>query len=85
MNSFESVESSLKAHLPEAEYDQVRRILYGKECAEISAPLAEKIAAENDFELKAYSMVSNVEEEQNQNKSRTKAEQNQNKSRTKAE
>ena len=65
MNSFESVESSLKAHLPEAEYDQVRRILYGKDCAEISAPLAEKIAADNDFELKAYSMVSNVGEEQN--------------------
>ena len=32
MNDFESVESSLKNHLPEGEYEQVRRILYGKDC-----------------------------------------------------
>ena len=32
MNDFESVESSLKNNLPEGEYEQVRRILYGKDC-----------------------------------------------------
>lgn len=64
MNDFESVESSLKNHLPEGEYEQVRRILYGKDCKELNLVDAEKIAASNDFELKAVSMVENVSKEQ---------------------
>ena len=39
MNDFESVESSLKNHLPEGEYEQVRRILYGKDCKGIRSQI----------------------------------------------
>ena len=68
MENFESLENSLKAHLPEAEYDQVRRILYGKDCTELSLSEAQKIATENDFELKGFSMVQNVSQEQNRSR-----------------
>ena len=65
MESFESVEKSLKTHLPDDEYNQVRRILYGKDCKELNLVEAEKMAAENNFEFKAYSMVDNTSQEQN--------------------
>ena len=68
MENFESLENSLKAHLPEAEYDQVRRILYGKDCTELSLSEAQNIATENDFELKGFSMVQNVSQEQNRSR-----------------
>merc|ERR1712131_151504 len=55
----------LKTHLPDDEYNQVRRILYGKDCKELNLVEAEKMAAENNFEFKAYSMVDNTNQEQN--------------------
>lgn len=64
MESFESVEKSLKTHLPDDEYQQVRRILYGKDCKELTCVEAEKLAAQHNFEFKAYSMVHNTNEEQ---------------------
>ena len=64
MDSFESVEKSLKTHLPDDEYNQVRRILYGKDCTELNMPGAEKMAAEHNFEFKAYSMAKNTNAEQ---------------------
>ena len=64
MDSFESVEKSLKTHLPDDEYKQVRRILYGKDCNELNMPEAEKMAAEHNFEFKAYSMAKNTNAEQ---------------------
>ena len=72
MESFESVEKSLKTHLPDDEYNQVRRILYGKDCKELNLVEAEKMAAENNFEFKAYSMVDNTNREQSRSRNLVK-------------
>ena len=59
-----SLEESLKTHLPQAEYDEVRRILYGKPSTKLELPDSEKIADAEKFEFKAYSMAQNAATEQ---------------------
>ena len=41
---FVSLEDSLKTHLPQAEYDEIRRILYGKPATKLELPASQKIA-----------------------------------------
>ena len=54
---FHSVESSLKNNLPESDYEEVRRILYGKPCEEIEpSDSAKKLADAGDFDVKIFKM-----------------------------
>jgi beta-ureidopropionase len=56
---FESVEKSLKDHLPEAEYAEVRRILYGNELTKLDFSAdAINAAADKSFELQGYAFPS---------------------------
>ena len=58
-----SVDESLKKHLPEDEYAEVRRILYGKPTTDIPIPEAvAKIANEKDFEVQAFKLSTGVKE-----------------------
>jgi len=58
-----SVDESLKKHLPEDEYAEVRRILYGKPTTDIPIPEeVTKIANEKDFEVQAYKLSTGVKE-----------------------
>lgn len=61
---FDSVEESLKKYLPEEDYNEVRRILYGKPCqnVEIPAPAAE-LATAGNFQIKASKMSPGVDEQ----------------------
>lgn len=61
---FVSLEESLKAHLPQAEYDEIRRILYGKPATKLELPESQKIADAEGFEFQAYSMAQNAASEQ---------------------
>lgn len=61
---FVSLEESLKAHLPQSEYDEIRRILYGKPSTKLELPEAQKLAEAGQFELQAYSMAQNAAGEQ---------------------
>ncbi|KHJ99650.1 hypothetical protein OESDEN_00367 [Oesophagostomum dentatum] len=60
---FESVEASLKKNLSGKEYDEVRRILYGRAYPELEFPDGAKVIAEkNNFELQGY--IISAQEEQ---------------------
>lgn len=61
---FVSLEDSLQAHLPQAEYDEVRRILYGKPSTKLELTEPQKIAESENFEFKAFSMAQNAAAEQ---------------------
>jgi beta-ureidopropionase len=64
MTSFHSVYDVLKTHLPKSEFDNVRRVLYGKEIDEIAVPLDIQSTADNlGIEVKHYSMVKLASEE----------------------
>jgi len=54
---FHGVESSLKKHLPESDFEEVRRILYGKPCEELEvSECAKKLAETGDFDVKIFKM-----------------------------
>lgn len=54
---FHGVESSLKKHLPESDFEEVRRILYGKPCEELEvSECAKKMAENGDFDVKIFKM-----------------------------
>ena len=54
---FHSVESSLKTNLPDSDYNEVRRILYGKPCQEIELSEAtQNLATTGDFDVKIFKM-----------------------------
>ncbi|KAK6736172.1 hypothetical protein RB195_019069 [Necator americanus] len=62
-SEFESVENSLKAHLPGREYDEVRRILYGRAYPELPIPPeAKETAARHNFEIQAYEISAQEEQ-----------------------
>ena len=61
---FCSLEESLKAHLPQQDFDEVRRILYGKPSTKLELPEAQKLAENAKFEFQAYSMAQNAAAEQ---------------------
>lgn len=62
--SIHSVYDVLQTHLPQEEFQQVRRILYGPETDEIAIPAnIQSKADELNFEIKHYSMVKNAKEE----------------------
>ena len=62
--SIHSVYDVLKTHLPQEEFEQVRRILYGKSIEEIKVPSDVQSKADAlNFEIKHYSMVKNSLEE----------------------
>ena len=46
-----SIKNRLKANLPEQDYNEVRRILYGKPCAELDCQEAKKLAEAGNFEF----------------------------------
>ncbi|VDL71962.1 unnamed protein product [Nippostrongylus brasiliensis] len=53
-DEFDSVEEALKG-LPEKDYKEVRRILYGREHPPLAIPeKAAEIAKSNDFEIQGY-------------------------------
>ena len=61
MTSIHSVYDVLKSHLPSDEFEQVRRILYGKNVEHVSIPSHVLEQAEKlNFEIKHYSMVNNT-------------------------
>ncbi|KHJ99648.1 hypothetical protein OESDEN_00365 [Oesophagostomum dentatum] len=60
---FESVEASLKKNLTGKEYDEVRRILYGRAYPELHFPdEAMQIAEKNNFDMQGY--IVSAQEEQ---------------------
>ncbi|KAL3185923.1 hypothetical protein MRX96_028795 [Rhipicephalus microplus] len=60
---FESVEKILTEHLPPEEYQKVRGVLYGKECAALDLDReALALAEEHKFEIKGYKMTAEKEE-----------------------
>lgn len=60
---FESVEKILTEHLPPEDFQKVRGVLYGKECAALDLdPEAIALATEHKFELKGYRMTAEKEE-----------------------
>ena len=62
--SFKSVEESLKNNLPEEDYAEVRRILYGKPTTAIDiSEDAQTHANQNNFEIKACAMATGVKEQ----------------------
>ena len=62
--AFKSLEESLKANLPEEDYNEARRILYGKATNDIPIPeAAQENAASKNFEIKAFSMATGVSEQ----------------------
>lgn len=61
---FCSLEESLKAHLPQQDFDEVRRILYGKPSTKLELAEAQKLAENGKFEFQAYSMAQNAAAEQ---------------------
>ena len=61
---FKSLEESLEKHLPKEDYDEVRRILYGKNVEKLACPEAERLAEAGKFEFKAYSLAHTTAREQ---------------------
>lgn len=61
---FKSLEESLQANLPKEDYDEVRRILYGKPTQQLKCEEAELLAKKGDFEFKSYSLAHNTAAEQ---------------------
>uniref|UniRef100_A0A7I4Y2A9 Beta-ureidopropionase n=1 Tax=Haemonchus contortus TaxID=6289 RepID=A0A7I4Y2A9_HAECO len=60
----DSVETALKDALKGPTYDEVRRILYGREHKELEIPKeAQDIASKNNFDLKAYEVLAKEEEQ----------------------
>ncbi|WKX93867.1 hypothetical protein Q1695_011269 [Nippostrongylus brasiliensis] len=58
-----SVDDALKEALKSPAYDEVRRILYGREHGELEVPKeALDMAKKNDFDLKAYAITAKEEE-----------------------
>ncbi|KAL0489907.1 beta-ureidopropionase [Acrasis kona] len=67
MTSFSSVDDVLAEYLPEKELEQVRRVLYGKSCQDLTKTLPEKELTESEtknYDLKYFSMVDNAIQEQ---------------------
>ncbi|EFC39894.1 predicted protein [Naegleria gruberi] len=65
MTSLSTVYDALKQHLPQETFSQVRRILYGNEWKSLPIPKQVKEQAiEHNFEVRAYSMIDNVQLEQ---------------------
>ncbi|OQR75728.1 hypothetical protein BIW11_08235, partial [Tropilaelaps mercedesae] len=53
----ESLESILRDHLPEDKLHEVERILFGRKAGYLAIPeSAKSLAAQNDFELAAFSI-----------------------------
>jgi len=67
MTSFESVESVLKQYIPKDKLTQVQRVLYGQPSEDLNDKIPKEHLEEGEkhnFEIKYYSMVKNVQEEQ---------------------
>jgi len=61
---FNGVEECLKTHLPEEDFAEVRRILYGKPCADVVVPeAAQKMASDGNFEIMEVKMSTGVTEQ----------------------
>ncbi|KAL4224229.1 Beta-ureidopropionase [Mactra antiquata] len=61
---FESVDKSLKKHLPPSEYAEVRRILYGNEVSKLEfSSEVQSEAEQKDFEVQGYGFSALKEEE----------------------
>jgi hypothetical protein len=61
---FKSLEESLEKNLPKEDYDEVRRILYGKNVEKLECPEAARLAEAGNFEFKAYSLAHTTAKEQ---------------------
>ena len=59
-----SLEESLEKNLPKEDYDEVRRILYGKNVEKLECPEAVGLAEAGNFEFKAYSLAHTTAKEQ---------------------
>ncbi|XP_065760246.1 beta-ureidopropionase isoform X4 [Muntiacus reevesi] len=63
-SGFESLERCLEKHLPLAELQEVKRVLYGKETRKLDLPSAAlEAASRGDFELQGYAFEAAVEQQ----------------------
>ncbi|XP_055260933.1 beta-ureidopropionase [Moschus berezovskii] len=61
---FESLEQCLEKHLPLAELQEVKRVLYGKETRKLDLPgVALEAASRGDFELQGYAFEAATEQQ----------------------
>ncbi|KIH58815.1 hydrolase, carbon-nitrogen family, partial [Ancylostoma duodenale] len=61
--AFESVEASLKSHLQGKDYDEVRRILYGRAYPELKIPAdARQMAEKGGYEIQGYEISAQPEQ-----------------------
>ncbi|KIH42697.1 hypothetical protein ANCDUO_27314 [Ancylostoma duodenale] len=61
--AFESVEVSLKSHFQGKDYDEVRRILYGRAYPELKIPAdARQMAEKGGYEIQGYEISAQPEQ-----------------------
>ncbi|KAK6031453.1 hypothetical protein OSTOST_02393 [Ostertagia ostertagi] len=59
---FEGVDKALKGSLKGRDYDETRRILYGRAYPELNIPEAKQRATDGNFELQGYQVAAELEQ-----------------------